>query len=526
MRAKWPILFRVQWMGLTGLNKARRSGDAREKRRAAGGIVAVVLVGAMFVFYAAMLAVAFCRQGLGSLLPALTVALSSVIIFAFTLLRGSSMLFAVQDYDIVMSLPVSRRDIVTARLLCSYLLNLLFALVIAVPVMIVYFAMEGFSFGVLGTIALAVAAAPLLPLAAAVAVGTAVSALTARLRYKNLLQTLLGVAVFVAVMVASFSFSFSAEPGAGADMNALYRMLVGKIYPPALLVGMTLAEGAAWGVFAFAGISLAAAAVLVWVVAAFYTKISTALLSRAAGTAYRAKDVRAGSAFRALVRREFKRLFSSSGVLLNGVTGALLLLLAAVALLFVDLHTLFEIPPEGTGVLGDAVAYMGAGILIMLAGMSSPAASALSLEGRARGILFSMPVSARQILLAKAVPTVIIDATAGLAFAAVLCAKIGAGAPGWAVLLATALLFPLLVGLGGCFLNFKFPKYDWTVETQAVKNSIPVLIAVFGALVLGTAALILAFFIGPWAAIAVDALSLALSAAIVVYFGRVRLYSD
>ena len=524
MRAKWPTLFKVQWMGLTGLNKARRSGDAREKRRAAGGIAAVVLVAAVFVFYAAMLAIAFCRQGLGSLLPALTVALSSVIIFAFTLLRGSSMLFAVQDYDIVMSLPVSRRDIVTARLLCSYLLNLLFVLVIAVPVMIVYFAMEGFSFGVLGTIALAVAAAPLLPLAAAVAVGTAVSALTARLRYKNLLQTLLGVAVFVAVMIASFSFSFSAESGAGADMNALYRMLVGKIYPPALLVGMTLAEGAVWGVFAFAGISLAAAAVLVWVVAAFYTKISTALLSRAAGAAYRAKDVRASSAFGALVRREFKRLFSSPGVLLNGATGALLLLLAAVALLFVDLNALFEIPPEETGAVKDVVAYMGAGILITLAGMSSPAASALSLEGSSRDQLFVLPVSPRTVLLAKTVPTLCIDTAAGLIGACVLCARLGADAAAWIALPLSVPVFAAFTALSGIFLNYKFPKYDWTTEAQAVKQSAPVMIMSFGCMALGFGAAAAGFFFGVWAVVALDALCLALCIAVFAYLRRAKLY--
>ena len=141
-------------------------------------------------------------------------------------------------------------------------------------------------------------------------------------------------------------------------------------------------------------------------------------------------------------------------------------------------------------------------------------------------LLLIVLLSVGFLLTVICVPTAVIDAAAGLAFAAVLCAKIGAGVPGWAVLLATALLFPLLVGLGGSFLNLKFPKYDWTVETQAVKNSIPVFIAVFGAMVLGIGVLILAFFVGPWAAVAVDVLSVALSAAIAAYFGRVRLYSD
>ena len=55
-----------------------------------------------------MIAVGFCAQGLGKNLPALVVALSSVIIFAFTLFQGSSILFATKDHDTVMSLPIPR----------------------------------------------------------------------------------------------------------------------------------------------------------------------------------------------------------------------------------------------------------------------------------------------------------------------------------------------------------------------------------------------------------------------------------
>ena len=71
MRAKWLILLKVQLTGLLGINKAKHSDDARVKRRTAGGIAAVCIVGFVILFYAALIAVGFCLQGLGKNLPAL-----------------------------------------------------------------------------------------------------------------------------------------------------------------------------------------------------------------------------------------------------------------------------------------------------------------------------------------------------------------------------------------------------------------------------------------------------------------------
>ena len=148
MHAKWPLLLKIQLMGLTGINRAKNSGDAKEKRKTAGGIVALAVVGAVILFYAAMIAVGFCAQGLGKNLPALVVALASVIIFAFTLFQGSSILFATKDHDTVMSLPIPRWQVVLARMLCSYVVNLAFALAVAVPVTVVYFIFENISVGI------------------------------------------------------------------------------------------------------------------------------------------------------------------------------------------------------------------------------------------------------------------------------------------------------------------------------------------------------------------------------------------
>ena len=312
---------------------------------------------------------------------------------------------------------------------------------------------------------------------------------------------------------------------AAADVLAQY------IYPPAQWITLTLSGEGVWGIFAFLGVSLAAAALFVLIVSPFYSKINAALLSHGARVAYKKGDVKSSSAFAALLHKEFKQLFTTSTYLLNGVTGTMLLVLAGVALLFVDAKSVIDLliaelqaeAPFLVAIFEQRLPYMAAGLLILFIGMSCPSASALSLEGNSRGLLFAMPVSTRTIFLAKATPTFLLNALVGIFASAVFCAKIGAAADGWALMLGTAVIFSAFTGLGGIYLNYKFPKYDWKSEAVVVKQGIPILIFTFGGMLLGFAAMALSVF-GWYAVAAIDAVCIVLCVTWIAHFGKLRLY--
>lgn len=533
MRAKWMLLTKIQLMGLLGLNRARNTSDARVRRRAVGGAVAFAVVSLLLIAYVTLFAVVFCGLGLTQAVPAAAISLTAVITFFFSLLQGGSILFALKDYDAVMSLPVSKRAVIGSRLLVSYLVNLLFCLGVMAPVTVVYFIFAGFSLAQLAVILAATLCAPLLPVVVATAIGTLLTALMAGLRIKGLLQGLFGLLFFAAIMVLSFAFSFSMQsPDAAGNMAAAADALARYVYPPAQWVSMTLSGEAVWGIFAFVGVSVAAAALFVLAVSPFYSKINAALLNRGARVAYKAGDVKSASAFASLLGREFRRLFTSSVYLLNGVSGALLLVLGGVALLFVDAQAFIDLlraeaeteAPYLVEFFEQNLPYMAAGLVVLFIGMSCPAASALSLEGSSRGLLFSMPVSARTILLAKAMPTFLIDGAASLFFSAVVCAKVGAGAAGWAALLSTAVIFSAFTALCGIFLNYKLPKYDWKTEANVVKSSAPVTILVLGAMAIGFLLIGLSF-LGWYAVAAFNAVCIVLCVAWIAYFKGARLYA-
>ena len=532
MRAKWMLLAKIQLMGLLGLNRARKTDDPRVRRKTVGGAVAFGIVSLILLAYITLFAVLLCEIGLTEALPATAIALAAVITFFFSLLQGSSMLFSLKDHDAVMSLPVSRSAVIGSRLFVSYVVNLLFCLGVMFPVTAVYFVFAGFSVGKLAVIFAATLCAPLLPVVVATALSTLLTALTAGLRFKGLLQGLLGLAMLVGIFVLSFSFSFSMQVNAEENMAAAADVLAQYIYPPAQWITLTLSGEGIWGIFAFLGVSLAAAALFVLLVSPFYSKINAALLSHGARVAYKKGDVKSSSAFAALLHKEFKKLFTTSTYLLNGVAGTMLLVIAGVALLFVDAQAFIDLlraeaeteAPYLVEFFEQNLPYMAAGLLVFFVGMSCPAASALSLEGSSRGLLFSMPVSARTILLAKAMPTFLIDGAISLFFSAVVCYKVSASAAGWAALLSTAVIFSAFTALCGIFLNYKLPKYDWKTEANVVKNSAPVTILVLGAMAIGFLLIGLSF-LGWYAVAAFNAVCIVLCVAWIAYFKGARLYA-
>lgn len=531
MRAKWMLLTKLQLTGLLGINRARHSTDPRTRRKAAGGIAAFVIVGALLLLYIAVFALGLCSMGLTKQAPGTAIALASVITFFFSLLQGHSVLFAVKDYDMLLSLPVSKASVVGSRMLCAYLVNLLFCVGVMLPVSVIFFIFDGFSAANLAVILAATLCAPLLPVVVATALSTLITAATAGFRFKNLLQSIVGILFIVLIMIGSFSFSFSMNTDPAAGVTVIADVLTKYIYPPALLVNMTVTGEALWGIFAFIGISLAAGGAFVAAVSPFYTKINSALFNHGARVGYKKGDVKRASAFAALCKREWKRLFSSSAYLLNGVSGTVLLILAGIALLFVDVRTVIDAllaeaateAPEVAEVLQRCLPYMAAGLAVLFIGMSCPSASALSMEGKSRGILFSMPVSARTIFFAKALPTFALNFAGGAFVSVVFCAKIGAAWDGWLALLGTCLVFSAFTAIGGIWLNYKNPKYEWTTEQEVVKNSMPVWLAVLGSFVLGFAVMFLSVF-GWYAVAAFDAVCIVLCAAMIAYFGKVRLY--
>ena len=117
MRA-FLLLTRVQVLGLVNSLAPVRSGLSRSQRRGRIALIACgfALLAIIMMGYLAIMAFGLAVLGLARVLPALAVALGSLAGVVFTFLKANGTLFGFKDYDLVMSLPVSRRALVASRM--------------------------------------------------------------------------------------------------------------------------------------------------------------------------------------------------------------------------------------------------------------------------------------------------------------------------------------------------------------------------------------------------------------------------
>ena len=205
---------------------------------------------------------------------------------------------------------------------------------------------------------------------------------------------------------------------------------------------------------------------------------------------YKEKGLKSGSAFFAMVKKEFSLFLSSATYMLNGGLG--LVFTAALGVIFLvkeEYLTTFLAMFAGSDVgflLTDtSIAAFVTAIFVMLGSMNMISASALSLEGSRFWIVKTMPVSGKTILFAKAMPSLIMTTVATI-FGSV-CAAIALKADAITTLLV--IIVPVTAAVSnsllGTLLNAAFPRFKFDNETQVIKQSLSVMLTLGASMLVG-----------------------------------------
>lgn len=184
MLAQIKLMARLEFCNLFGINVLRFTEDKRKKKRAVMLSVLWVLLIIMLLFYVGGLSWGLVEIGAGEDVPAYVIAISSMLIFVFGILKAGSIIFRKQGYDMVVSLPVRKGAVVLGRFLRMYTENLLVAALVLLPGIAVYAwkARPDVSFYLCAF--LGIWSVPLLPMTGAVLIGALVTGISSRMRQK------------------------------------------------------------------------------------------------------------------------------------------------------------------------------------------------------------------------------------------------------------------------------------------------------------------------------------------------------
>jgi len=249
-----------------------------------------------------------------------------------------------------------------------------------------------------------------------------------------------------------------------------------RIYPIAELYTNALANND-WGSFGqFAFLSVGISVLFVLLLSAFYNKINSALFAVRSKSNYRLGALKTSTPFKALYKKELRRLISSPIYVMNTCIGVILLLVVSVSFLFIDIEQIGN--ALGLPDILSWVKPMAPWIVTFFAAISTATSASISLEGKSRWLMCSAPVPAKVIFNSKIavsltylLPSVLISCT-------LLTISFQTNIVETIALFIIPLLFSVFISVVGLALNLKFPKYDWASEYHAVKQSASVLATV------------------------------------------------
>lgn len=384
-------------------------------------------------------------------------------------------LYLAKDNDQLLSMPVPVRTILVSRLLGVYLMGLLYLSTAAVPAVVVYLVIGGFSVTKqLCGIGLIVILSAIVMILSCL-LGWCVAKISRKLKNKSFVTVLLSL-LFIG---AYYFFYFRASE------------MIRDLIAHAQEYGESI-RGKAYVLYQFGsigdgnvGVMLICLAICALLLAGTFLVLGKTFLSiaTASGTTakvrYRERAARQQGLFPALLKKEFAHFVAKPSYMLNCGLGVLLIPACGVLLLIKGGEVISTIEILLSDYPGCINVFICA-VLCMLAVMNDMAAPSVSLEGKQIWVLQSMPVKGETVLLAKASAQLILTAVP-LLFASICAACVCPGGYAEKVfIIILPLLFAVLSALFNTFLSVKMANLNWTNEIVPIKQSACVTVALFG----------------------------------------------
>lgn len=458
----------------------RKTGKARSKADSTAlfilfAFLMIVVLGGAFTAIAIGTCIGCAAAGMGWLYFIIMSGFAVVFGAAGSVFNTYSGLYLPKDNDLLLSMPIPVKIIITARLLNVYLLGTMYAGVVMLPALIVYWVTaDANALTVFGGIMLFLIIT-IIVLILSCLLGWVVAKISLKLKNKSFVIVLIALA-----FIGGYYFIYF-------QLQIWIRTLVKN----AAVYGENIKESA-YGLYLFGRIGegdlpatavYSAAAVILLALTLFILSRGFLRLATSAGSVskkqYHEKRIKEKSVFGTLLTKEFARFISSPAYMLNNGIGVLLLPAVGVFLLIKG-GELLQMMTTAFGGRTDFTTLLLCTVFMLFITMTDVAAPSVSLEGKSIWILQSMPVAPQTVLKAKTVVQLLLTVIP-MMFSAICAVFV------WQITVAEKILlcvlplsFAVFMALFGSFLGVRHAITNWTTEIIPLKQSAAVTVALFG----------------------------------------------
>lgn len=462
----------------------KKNGKNRSKSGAIlySGIYFIIFCLLGFVFYqVADMLTALIEIGFGWMYMALLSLIGIALGVLGSVFNTYASLYQAKDNDMLLSMPISASTILLTRLVGVYVMGLMYELIVMIPTLIVFFMhSEVGANGVIFTILLPFLLSILI-LALSCVIGWLVAIISCKVKNKNIITVVLSLLFIVAYYyVYAKAYVLLQQIIAAPQMAA---QKVKSILYPMYHMGLA-SQGNISSMLIFTTIVLGAFGIVYLVLSKSFIKIATTNHG-VAKVKYQEKTMKLSSVNGALFRKEIRHFLGSPTYMLNCGLGIVIMLIAAVALLIKG-EALLKVLNILFGAIDGFIPMLACLAICTIASMNDLTAPSISLEGKNLWIIQSFPVSGWQVLMAKLNMHLVLTLIPALLLTASTLWILKPKAIFMVMIPIIVVLFILFMAVLGLILNLKMPNLTWTNEAVPVKQSMGVIIALFGGWILVT----------------------------------------
>lgn len=440
-------------------------------------ILMVGVIGGMFTALSIQLCKPFVKVEMGwlyFLIMGLLAITYGAIGGAFNSYYG---LYISKDNDLLLSMPISTKCIITARLASTYLLGLMYAATVIVPAIIVYWVNVGLNPSLLwGGISLLLIISGMV-LVMSCLIGWCMAKASKKLKNKSFVSVFLALA-----FMALYYFIFFKIQGIIKNLIINAAIYGNKIKDASKFVYSfgKIGEGDVLSSLLFIVIVLVLLCITFCLIERSFMNIVT-YRGAAAKKQYVQKNIKTRPCFMALLSREFGRFTASPNYMINCGMGVIFIPVAGIVLLIKGssiIQTIDKFFPQKDAVGMEIIILVA--IVCFAISANDMVVPAVSLEGRNIWIVQSLPVKPWEALKAKlmvqllltGIPAIFCDICLAIVLECDIVEKILA--------MLVPLLYAVFLAFFGLFLGLVMSNLIWTNELAPIKQSIGVMIAMFG----------------------------------------------
>ncbi len=522
MKNNMGVLLKMLYISHGRRNVLKYTTDRKQKNTIIAAYIGMIFLYLLLAFGCGAIAFGFGILGLGEAIPSFCAMILSFTLFIFSFFKVNGYLFAFRGYDMLMAMPFSVRSIAAAKFLLMYIGNLPALVSVSLPMLIVYEIFVSFSVWDIVAWLILTAVLPLIPMIAAAAIGAIIAKIGSGFRYKKLVQTILTF-IFVIFM---FCLRFIIEAVIRSDrvqeiLDSFDSIAdsFGKYYIPVRWFADAINNNSVSGFLLLIGVSLLLFEGFFFILKGSYRQINSALMTGEV----RHKHSKGDSVYKqrsivwSVAKKEWKRLTGSVIYSTNAAMGEVLVILLAIAALFVDIDSALATLTAGSLRTKESLIPAIPLAVYWVAGMMSTSACSPSLEGENYWIVKSLPIKKWDLYKGKLLFNLLLLTPPTIIGVLSISYAMKAGAVATILGVCSATFLCIFSSSYGLFCGTKFMKLDWTNEVEVVKQGAAVVLYMFpnmfGIMILIAVFIILSFIIPAYI---VEIIVLCLSAGLAV----------